>query len=76
MFGITERQRERGDRLQTIKCRSCRSSGRGFVDGRHLRVGSDVRWRESALWRPQWRRERRVALPASVVLPVAGSAPS
>ena len=29
-----------------------------------------------ALWRPRWRRERRVALPASVVLPVAGSAPT
>ena len=29
-----------------------------------------------ALWRPRRRRERRVALPASVVLPVAGSAPT
>ena len=29
-----------------------------------------------ALWRPRWRRERRVALLASVVLPVAGSAPT
>ena len=26
------------------------------------------------LWRPRWRRELRVALLASVVLPVAGSA--
>jgi len=29
-----------------------------------------------ALWRPRRRRERRVALLASVVLPVAGSAPT
>jgi hypothetical protein len=28
------------------------------------------------LWRSRWRRERRVALPASVVLLVAGSVPS
>jgi hypothetical protein len=67
---------KRGDRLQTIESRSGQSSGRGFVDGRHLRAGSDDRWRGS----------RRcgvlgggvcvvVALPASVVLPVAGSAP-
>ena len=69
---------------QTIEGRGGRSSrsggsaGRGLVRGRHLRAGSDVRWRE---------RSRcsgvlgsgvcvGVALPASVVLSVAGSAPS
>ena len=74
----SKRDREKGgDRLQTIKSRSGRSSGLVFVDGRHLRAGSDVRWRGS---------QRcgglggdvcvGVALSASVVLPVAGSAPS
>jgi len=69
---------------QTIEGRSGRSrrsggsAGRGLVRGRHLRAGSDVRWRE---------RSRcsgvlgggvcvGVVLPVSVVLPVVGSAPS
>ena len=73
-----QRGREKGsERLQTIESRSGRSTGRDLVGGRRLRAGSDVRWRE---------RSRcsgvlggvcvGVALPASVVLPVAGSAPS
>ena len=74
-----QRGREKGsERLQTIEGRSGRSTSRDLVRGRHLRAGSDVRWRG---------RSRRcgvldggvcvgVALPASVVLPVTGSAPS
>ena len=60
-----------------LSSRSGGSAGRDLVGGCHLRAGSDVRWRGS----------RRcgvlgggvcvgVALLASVVLPVAGSAPS
>ena len=35
------------EKLQTIEGRSGRSTGRDLVRGRHLRAGSDVRWRGS-----------------------------
>ena len=74
-----QRGREKGsERLETIEGRSGRSAGRSLVRGRHLRAGSDVRWRGRSRCSGVLGRSMYVgvALPASVVLPVAGSDPS
>ena len=77
MFGFIERQREKGligskpSKAVVVEAPAGVSLTDAICAPAVTVGGAGV-----ALWRPRRRRELRVALLASVVLPVAGSAPT